>query len=282
VGGRRLTVASLGETCTTEGPGSRFGSVASARPIDAVSLLLACAAAAGAFLACGGGVSGGSPDPDAGSFDRAAGDTTAALEDSATDAWHSSIPDASTDIADLLRDATPDGPGMDAAGGDGASRVPANHRVSGTMCPVQRGTGSTDGLTPGDCDADTNCTTGTTGRCLPSCGPPGCFASDCSYDGCFSDSDCGGRVPCACRPSATSSAPNSCIRGSTCAVDSDCGPGGYCSPSGASEWCGARYHCHTTSDACLDDSDCPSGGGCNFQGMLGHWACGFVCGPPPP
>jgi hypothetical protein len=240
--------------------------------------LLACAP--GVLLACGGHTaSSGSPGPDASALDSA----IALPDDSGTDAQHSEIPEASTEAASPLQDAMPPAcPGMDSGTTDGAPRVPTNHRAAGVACPMQRGPGSTGGLPPGDCDADTDCTAGANGRCLPSCGPPGCLGSNCSYDGCFSDSECGARVPCSCRPSASSSDPNGCVMGSTCAVDSDCGSGGYCSPSAAGEWCGATYHCHTPCDACLDDSDCPQGVGCNFHWTLGYWSCGDVCGPAPP
>jgi hypothetical protein len=205
--------------------------MASTRTIGVALSLLACATG----VACGGhGVSGSSPGPDAGFFDSA----TPPLDDSGTDAQHSEIPEASTETASPLHDAMQACPGMDQGARDGAPRVPTNHRASAVACPMQRGPGSTGGLPPGDCDADTDCTAGANGRCLPSCGPPGCFASDCSYDGCFNDSECGGTIPCSCRPSVTSSAANTCLTGSTCAVDSDCGHGGYCSPSGASDWCG--------------------------------------------
>jgi hypothetical protein len=234
----------------------------SARTIGFAVLPFACTC--GIFVACGGGVAGGgSPAADGGPLDGA---TSA----------DSGIP--AHDAMPVLADA-------DAATGDGAPRVPANHRPVDILCPKQRGPGDTGGLSPGDCDADTDCTSGANGRCLASCGPPGCFASNCSYDGCFTDSDCGGTVPCACRPSVTSNLPNYCLVGSTCAIDSDCGPGGYCSASGRGEWCTAKYHCHTALDVCLDDSDCADGGGsgrCNFQPTLGYWACGPVCGPPPP
>jgi hypothetical protein len=181
-------------------------------------------------------------------------------------------------------DASVDGAAPDASAPDGSARVPKLHRPAGSACPSQRGPGETnpfDGGAPGSCQSDSDCTAGTNGRCLASAGGPLYYS--CSYDACFSDSDCGG-VPCECRGSASDPAPNSCVSGSTCRVDSDCGPGGYCSPSGisSSEDCGLEYHCHTPSDTCIDDSDCAVQGAiCVFEAALAHWACDHPCYPPP-
>jgi len=171
---------------------------------------------------------------------------------------------------------------------DAGRRTPLLHRAAGVACPTGRGpglsicdcTGSVGRClcAPGECGQDSNCTTGISGRCLMN-GPPPITA--CSYDTCFSDSDCPAKTPCICRSSASGSEPNSCLTGSDCRVDSDCGPGNFCSPSQYDQWCGFTYHCHTASDTCVDDNDCV-GATCNFSKQTGHWACGGDCGPAPP
>ena len=125
------------------------------------------------------------------------------------------------------------------------------------------------------CVQDSNCTAGTNGRCLTR--NLGGLAL-CSYDECFSDADCPANIPCKCRDSASSSAPNYCLAGSDCRVDSDCGPGNFCSPSPA--WLDAPYYCHTASDTCMDDSDCMPLKSCAFDEQNGYWSC--VVLPPPP
>jgi hypothetical protein len=181
------------------------------------------------------------------------------------------------------------GPASD--GGASSARMPVSHRPASPTCPASRGPGVTDASSQGppagsDCRVDGECTAGANGRCLLVCGPPGCGGLACSYDECFDDSACDGGLPCLCRSSAADTATNYCGRGSQCAIDSDCGPGGYCSPSGLREWCGPRYFCHTRCDTCLDDGDCPptasAAQNCDFNPRLGHWACGSICGPPPP
>jgi hypothetical protein len=160
----------------------------------------------------------------------------------------------------------------------------------------------------GSCSVDSDCTKGQNGRCV-NLGPVAYLS--CSYDECFQDSDCDAGAPCECRPSSASSAPNSCLTGSTCAVDSDCGPGGYCSPSvvadfcecGSTELCGDSglpmctaggmpvpcvcgdscghgYYCHSRCDACVDDSDCDGGATCNYDRLSHRWECS-TCWPVP-
>jgi hypothetical protein len=168
---------------------------------------------------------------------------------------------------------------------DAGTRTPLLHRAAGATCPTGRAPGLNNGpparcsaLTCPTCGRDSDCTTGTNGRCLMNEPVP---VAVCSYDACFSDSDCPANTPCDCRDSASSSAPNLCLGGSDCRVDSDCGPGNFCSPSQYGQWCGFTYHCHTASDTCVDDSDCV-GAGCNFNKQTGRWACGGDCGPAPP
>jgi hypothetical protein len=164
-------------------------------------------------------------------------------------------------------------------------RVPLNHRSGHVECPTTRGVGldSTDAaLATGECANDTDCTAGVNGRCLAR--GFGAYVQDCSYDQCSDDHGCSG-VPCACRPSATSSGPNYCVMGSDCVVDSDCGPCGFCSPT--LDGCGGgvdSYHCHTPGDSCLDDSDCTTstiGQSCAFQAGTHQWSCVHLQGCPP-
>jgi hypothetical protein len=168
-------------------------------------------------------------------------------------------------------------------------RVPLEHRATAMACPSQRGPGSLptscnyDAGMTATCLADTDCDAGTNGRCMhPDLTPAICVVA-CSYDGCFSDSDCPAGQPCACRASSTDSTANACVSGSQCRIDSDCGSGGYCSPSpGYGDFhCGMAYFCHTSSDTCIDDSDCDSAH-CQFDSTASHWACGGPgCAPPP-
>ena len=188
--------------------------------------------------------------------------------------------------------AKPDG-SMPATKVDGLARVPAVHRVAGSICPSQRGagmicTGGRDGGVNA-CATDTDCTAGTNGRCFSPNGPgaPGCSPTSCSYDQCSSDSNCPARVPCLCRASAGDSNANVCVTGGNCAVDSDCGPNGYCSPGGFADFCFTPiYFCHTAVDACTDDTDCaqPSSGyrqSCNYDTTTGHFSCSDTCVAPP-
>ncbi len=166
------------------------------------------------------------------------------------------------------------------------ARVPVSHRQSGASCPQGRGPGlSTQGNDPpGSCSGDSDCTAGKNGRCLLR--GFGAVSYQCSYDACFSDSDCPG-TPCDCRASASDTAPNVCGTGSGCRIDSDCGPCGFCSPSeSADSFCvGAdyEYFCHTSKDECVDDVDCKgSSGSCNYDATKAAWTCATQCSPPPP
>jgi hypothetical protein len=171
--------------------------------------------------------------------------------------------------------------------GDATSgRVPKNHRATAVACPTGRGTENGqfgDSGVPGSCAQDSDCTSGTNGRCVPNMG--GAFYLTCSYDQCATDGDCAGTA-CVCRPDATSVVANVCASSkSQCRLDSDCGAGGYCSPSESSDvFCFSPdldYFCHTPADECIDDTDCANGG-CNYDPSVKHWKCGSLCAPPPP
>lgn len=128
-------------------------------------------------------------------------------------------------------------------------------------------------MTDADCS---DATQGKNGRCV--------FArigAICTYDTCFDDSACAGKV-CACRQQAdmASGDTNHCLTMGNCRVDADCGSGGSCSPTLGS--CGhytgiVGYYCHTGKDACINDSDCAQDGGlggyCAYNPAAGAWQC---------
>jgi hypothetical protein len=193
----------------------------------------------------------------------------------------------------------------------GDAEVPLNHRAAPACCPTQRGpappgqpyphcTGPAGTICPSDmattCSSDSECTAGVNGRCFPWQGLVG--PGGCSYDECFTDSNCGSKTPCLCRSSSTDNSANSCDVGGNCAVDSDCGPGGYCSPSPQMFpnpnvcWGSQPYYCHTASDLCINDSDCaPLDAGppaplgprytCAYDPQDNRWECAMaVCALP--
>ena len=191
------------------------------------------------------------------------------------------------------------------SGGNGSGKVPLQHRSTSASCPSQRGPGPSCVDTPcSSCSSDSQCTDGVNGRCFPWEGLVS--QGGCSYDECFTDSNCGARTPCLCRSSSTDNSANMCDIGGNCAVDSDCGPGGYCSPS--METCYSTnpeaevegrnyggpnpYYCHTASDLCINDSDCaPVDAGtvanpltytpCAYNVQNTRWECTqFTCGLP--
>lgn len=106
----------------------------------------------------------------------------------------------------------------------------------------------------------------------------------CSYDECFTDSDCEGGVPCGCRLQSIQGSPNMCLAASQCAVDSNCSPPAFCSPSPVVGLVDVAYFCHTPNDTCVDDSDCqnppagwpwPGPGTCVFSQKAGDWGCAW-------
>lgn len=179
---------------------------------------------------------------------------------------------------------------VDAAGAPDCAlgRVPLQHRPTSSVCPSARASATPTpvstcpdgGVSPMlicDCTMDSDCTSGPNGRCGRWIPPP---VFECTYDECFQDSDCDGGVPCECRPSSASSAPNVCVGGGNCRVDSDCGPGGYCSPSVLEPL-----------TSCPTSELCPDGGAACYEGSTSAtgtppgpgWtqvpcACGDACG----
>jgi hypothetical protein len=202
------------------------------------------------------------------------------------------------------------------AGSMSDAEVPLQHRPTAGCCAAQRGPGPSCATTicagqpyppgvasylavdAGGCTSDSQCTAGVNGRCFPFEGLVG--PGGCSYDECFTDSNCGSKTPCLCRTSSTDNSANVCNVAGNCAVDSDCGPAGYCSPSAQivpnqpPNVCfgSTPYYCHTAADLCINSSDCaPSDGGpptpgiptytCAYSPQDDRWECtNAVCGLP--
>lgn len=189
--------------------------------------------------------------------------------------------DAGTDAGGAADGAT--SPDSGAAG-----HAPDAHRATATPCPSERpptvcahaeaGTPPPNG---GECNVDSDCTAGRNGRCNVAA-PFSGICSFCSYDQCFSDTDCPGETLCECRTGYYEA--NTC-RVASCHVDADCGERGYCSNSvvplcpsgGAPPTFSEGYFCHTSQDTCFDDDDCPKNPGGPFQlcrfAAPGSWQC---------
>jgi hypothetical protein len=175
---------------------------------------------------------------------------------------------------------------------DGAcGPVPASHRPDDSECQMAAPVGTchaTSSNTAALCYTDSQCTTGTNGRCQQLATLTYDYCA-CTYDTCVTDSDCGPGETCACHGAPDSyGAGNTCVPGN-CRVDNDCGPGGYCSPSYGGESIqncpvGGRglqgYYCHTANDTCLNQSDCPNpfGESCAYSAVAGFWQCTLVPG----
>jgi hypothetical protein len=165
---------------------------------------------------------------------------------------------------------------------------PLFHRAAAVPCPKQRGAGSVMGLEcpsgpPTCCSADSQCYPTTGPVLIPfaesgRCNNNGKVLPSCSYDECFTDSDCASGSLCLCRDSPSDYAANVCTKGN-CVVDSDCGPSGFCSPSPSPLTCGAGpYYCHTALDTCMNDNDCtgstlPAFPSCEYDVQAQRWDC---------
>lgn len=152
---------------------------------------------------------------------------------------------------------------------DAAARACDHNRPPGDMRPQPIPEG-----TPTNCASDADCNAGENGRCIAEF-----IYYVCTYDQCFSDSDCMSGGPCGCSVGDRYSDANICLQGD-CRIDADCGPGGYCSPSHSA--CGNLdgYFCHTCTDECVDDADCPELSDrhrlCVYSSEAGHWICGSL------
>lgn len=156
---------------------------------------------------------------------------------------------------------------------------PDAHRAAATDCDDVRDTFdvNVDPNHPAvSCATHEACTDGANGRCIGN-SHDGWY---CSYDECFTDSECGADAVCQCEGGFRGDH-NICLAGN-CVTDSDCGDTGFCSPSFGD--CGDYFgtigwFCHTCDDECVNDADCggdPSGFGqpyCMYDGAVGHWRC---------
>jgi len=229
---------------------------------------------AGASTGEDGSVDGPSPsNADAGSSggaDGSGGDASSSNSDAGSSSADGSSDDASSSSSD--------------GGSDEAGRVPVNHRPNDDQCmtPEPPGTCAASLSLVEACLEDSDCVSGTNGRCDETLGIVTCF---CSYDMCTQDTDCPAGQTCACHSSPYNDFSNACVPGN-CRVDADCGPGGYCSPTITTDpettWCGSvgGYYCHTPNDLCIDDSDCGGGNDfCVYSSTGGRWECMlvFIC-----
>jgi hypothetical protein len=165
--------------------------------------------------------------------------------------------------------------------------APTDHRPTAAPCSMTRPpginmtAGHDGGLAGTSCTSDSQCTSGKNGRCMQS----GDLGPTCTYDQCFTDSQCGKEGVCECGTPADDEGryPNTCLDGN-CQVDADCGDGGYCSPSYDTS-CGpfsgyVGYYCHTSKDECTNDDECTEGGAgyCAWQPTKSLWTCFYqVC-----
>ncbi len=162
---------------------------------------------------------------------------------------------------------------------------PRNHRAMTDHCPTTRAPGTAQPGGSFGCVADSECDAGVNGRCEQRA--TGVVVNVCSYDQCFSDSDCGAKVPCLCRSALNA---NLCVISSTCQIDTDCGAGGLCSKSpysleGSEVLCSngfiEGFHCRAANDLCHEDTDCSDGGisepRCAFNEIENRWGCSKVC-----
>src|ERR1700733_1886364 len=180
----------------------------------------------GSLTACGGHVIGTDPGPGGssdGSVDSGTGVTSAMVDSGSGDSATGNGLASDTDALSCEPAFVEAGTGL-----AGNAEVPIYHRATPACCPSERGpapltqpygSGTADG-----CSSDSECTGGADGRCFPFEGLVG--APGCSYDQCFTDSDCPSGTPCLCRSSPADNSPNVCVPGGNCVLDSDCGPGG--------------------------------------------------------
>lgn len=130
---------------------------------------------------------------------------------------------------------------------------------------------------PDECRTHSDCHQGKNGRCV---------GNDvdgflCTYDECFTDSDCRIDQVCVCEGGIFSDN-NRCVSVSSersgCRTNADCAASGVCSPSRHYQ-CGADvsvfYACRTCEDECVLDEDCPALAAgkpiCRFDGT--KWSC---------
>jgi hypothetical protein len=183
------------------------------------------------------------------------------------------------------KDAPSSGDGAGDAAGDAGHEVPLNHRPNDSQCAQTPAPGTCMlQNVGGQCSQDSQCTSGTNGRCIENNG--GALFCQCTYDTCTQDTDCPTGDLCVCHGSPyTFGAGNTCMMGN-CRVDSDCGASGYCSPTVGTSGCGSvgGYYCHTAADQCVNDSDCSGSMSgpelCEWSATNNRWQCTMelLCG----
>ena len=120
----------------------------------------------------------------------------------------------------------------------------------------------------GSCDEHSDCTEGVNGRCVAVT-----FGLACTYDECFTDTDCEANELCQC--GGDTGLGNRCVR-SNCRSNADCGDG-VCAASYAVLGCGfgpTGWYCQDSADDCASDEDCTIGLGCYFSTTESKWTCG--------
>ena len=202
---------------------------------------------------------------DVGSIMDAGIDAPPPIDAPGSDLGTGAPPDTAT--SDAGSDAGSDGGATDA--GACVDLPPGSDRPIAGMCSPCRPTGADPGGGGGGaCASHEDCTAGANGRC--SFGMIGAF---CSYDACFSDSDCASDEVCSCDGDYFSGA-NVCVR-ADCHVNADCSSG-RCAPSYGCLLGGPPegWFCRTSSDTCATDADCGGlDGRCAYDEGVGHWAC---------
>lgn len=142
--------------------------------------------------------------------------------------------------------------------------------------------GGPGGVVPDQCRTHDDCRGGMNGRCAGN-SETGFL---CTYDECFTDSDCGPDEACRCEGGVYSDN-NRCVSAGgedgLCRTNSDCGDSGVCSPS-AARHCNPDipelFACRTCDDECATNDDCVSLLGepafCRFDGE--RWSCAILRG----
>lgn len=98
----------------------------------------------------------------------------------------------------------------------------------------------------------------------------GITESNCEYDACRADADCGAGKACTCGEIWEE---RRCVV-ATCRDDSECGSGRWCSFSEETAQAAAGYYCHTLEDTCVDRSlDCPRDEQCIYEPTQHRWSC---------
>lgn len=133
----------------------------------------------------------------------------------------------------------------------------------------------------GECKTNADCTKKPAGQCFRYARqPPHGYSppSECKYDACRADADCGPGALCACGGEAH---PNACRFGD-CVSDEDCGTHVACRPSYRADFRSgpAGWFCETPEDQCGGPNACPRPdmSRCAFTGK--RWEC--AASPPIP